>query len=373
MIRVFTGKPRQGKSYHACCWALEELRDGERNVVTNLPLDLSEMNAYFQRPKMKFADVYKRVQILSKAEAQQFWRYRGPGFESAGPGMNDLEAFWASEAESSGVLYIIDEAHLLFDARTFKSSEQALTVYNSQHAKLRDDCIFVTQFLGLIEKRVRGFAEYFHVFRNFKGVKTMQLLRMPVRIREQIYSVEPGGPGVKPDEEHWHKMDLAKANCYHTMTGIGLAGGKKLDKRETKGLVLPWWIVLVAIGGIGCGIVLLPKLLAGRLASGFMKVASPHVGPAVELPVPSSSIIPPKASEIDSSAGMIGYVIIGDSVEVRLSDGRILTKSDISILRKDRVVDRGGRVYLKIAPSRPVEMAVTRAPAGEKGSSRERK
>jgi hypothetical protein len=257
--------------------------------------------------------------------------------------MPDLEKFWASESEKPGVLYIIDEAHLLFDARHYKDTAEALTVYNSQHAKLLDDCIFVTQFLGLIEKRVKGFAEYFHVFRNFAGVKTMQFLAMPGRIRESIYSVEPGG-AAKADEEHWHKMDFKRAACYSTMTGVGLAGGTRVDQRKVKGFRLPWWAVFVGIITLGLGLWYGTQAISKKVVLGLGKV-DPGVSRASAVPVRGAG--GSNAVETAERVEMTGFSQFGSRVEVFLTDGRVLTENELKAVSKDRAIGRDGRVYAK--------------------------
>src|SRR5690606_31834193 len=58
-----------------------------------------------------------------------------------------------------GIDYVIDECHVFFDARAWAESGLSLTYYNSQHRKLDDNVTFVTQFLELIDKRVKSFSQ----------------------------------------------------------------------------------------------------------------------------------------------------------------------------------------------------------------------
>ena len=69
MIAVKTGKPGAGKSYAAFLEIVEELRYGTRDVVTNLPVLVDELEAYFQRHMhgvRDMVDVRGRVRLIEK-------------------------------------------------------------------------------------------------------------------------------------------------------------------------------------------------------------------------------------------------------------------------------------------------------------------
>jgi len=234
---------------------------------------------------------------------------------------------------------------------------EALTFYNSQHRKLGDDCIFVTQFLKLIEVRVRGFAELFHVFRNFAGANLWTVFQMPKRMRELVYAVEPGGAGVHPDFEVWRPLDLEKASCYDTTGGVGVSGGRKPEERLARGLALPWWVVFLGIAALGLGFWFVPQFFAKAVVNGVSGTASkyvPVVGgdkgtKAAPEPVKSSGMTPAANPGPVVPSGprvfMTGCVVRGSDVLVTLSDGRRLRGRDLKYVTADKAVTLDGTEF----------------------------
>jgi len=363
MIEIYTGKPGAGKSYGACVRALSELEFGERDIVTNVELHLSEINAYFQRKGRKFVDVFSRVRLITREQAAEFWRFRGRFSVLPRPGVEAVTVLSDLVGNQPGVLYLIDEAHVLFDARRWAKSAEALTFYNSQHRKLGDDCVFVTQFLKLIEIRVRGFAELFHVFRNFAGSTLWSVLAMPKRMRELVYSVEPGAPGLSPDYESWHALDREKAACYDTMAGVGVTGGRAAEVRKARGLALPWWSVLAGVGVLGVAFWFVPRYLASKVMAGVNGISDKYGTKVVGVPekgageaevkvvgsrAPKSvevRIDEKKRSSEATGVWMTGRIERGGEITVSLSDGRFLHKSDLIYLSPSKAVTRDGFTY----------------------------
>jgi hypothetical protein len=285
------------------------------------------------------------------------------------------------------VCYIIDEAHVLFDARSWQNTSAALTFYNSQHRKLGDDVLFVTQFLQLIEKRVRGFVERYHVMRNWIGASVMKVLRMPARIRELVYYVEPA-KGMESDREIWRKLDLEKANCYDTMAGVGIRGGRPPEIRKHKGFALPWWSVFGGIAALAFGVWWVSQHGTGLLMGRFMKapvLPVPAAVGAVSAFLPAGPLsgqsLPPVRSGLDPTAPAAsvklpvyvkGYVKNDKHIMVTLSDGRTLTDADgIRYVTTSEVVLVNGTHYpfRRLVPDVPmpleraVSVPVVRIPA----------
>jgi len=374
MIAIYTGKPGGGKTYGALLEILRELEQGDRDIVTNVALDLNVMNEYFQRRGRKFADVFLRVRIIDTREAREFWRFRGrftvlpdslllrqSAFSTAADGSAaSVSALAELVKDQPSVFYVIDEAHILFDARNWQKSSASLTFYNSQHRKLRDELVFVTQFLKLLEGRVRGFAEQFRVYRNFVGTKAFSLLSMPPRMRELVYSTEPG-PGVDADSEAWRRLDAEKALCYDTSGGVGMTGGRKPEVRKVRGFALPWWSVIVAIVVLGVVMTQIPGWIARRIGTAIVgapvksALIAPDKAPAVAVSSPVEVAkkpgeglgIPPKPKPL-----VTGVLQKGPLLRVTLDDGRTLRAGDVVAVYGDRVILRGGEVlfYARAVP-----------------------
>jgi len=351
MIGTFTGKPGAGKTYGAVCRILRALRETDQFVVTNIALNLDLLNQYFQVKGRKFVDVFARVRIITKEECREFWRFRGLYTLLPAPGGECITRLSVMAGTSAGVLYVIDEAHILFDSRQWQKSSEALTFYNSQHRKLGDDVVFVTQFLKLLEVRVRGFSEFFHVFRNFAGTSFLTVLKMPRRMRELVYSVEPG-PGVIPDTESWHALNMEIAALYDTMAGVGVAGGRVADARVgNKGL--PWWSVFLALGGGAVAMWFLvnwggQKVVSKITGTGSQSSPAQSAGSKFTPPGKGSEKAVPvdsKASEVPVGVYMVGYWLIGREIEVWLSDGRTLTRAELRAVTENQAVGISGEIY----------------------------
>jgi len=264
------------------------------------------------------------------------------------------------------VLYGIDEAHVLFDARSWKASSAALTFYNSQHAKLRDDVIFVTQFLKLLEVRVRGFAEQFHVYRNFFGVKAFSILRMPRRIRELQYSVEPGPGAGAPDQEKWRTLDLKKAACYDTMAGVAVVGGRKPDERKGKGFGVPWWVPLVALVAFGVFMSWSVRHGSSAVRKGLMMTTAKPTHSAAVAETPGSVVTAAEMVAVSPSPAATPFapvLLIKGTLrreqELRyvLSTGEVVLGSQVKRRDRQKVELLDGRVaYFHAPPAPPVNV-----------------
>lgn len=370
MISIFTGKPGAGKTYGALLEIIRELEMGSRDIVTNVSLDLNALNEYFQRPGRPFVDVFSRLRVIDKECAREFWRFRGrftvlpdarlllrSALSTAHDGSGASVSALSELVADDGVLYVIDEAHILFDARQWQKSAASLTFYNSQHRKLRDELIFVTQFMKLLESRVRGFAEQFRVYRNFVGAKAYNILSMPPRMREIIYSVEPA-PGVDPDYEIWRKLNPEIAACYDTSGGVGVSGGRKPEARKTRGFSLPWWTVLIAVVLFGIFLTQVPGFIAKRVGNAIVGGKTPvaYTPPAVQNPLAAKETptlgnvandsVPTKTVKVT------GVLMKGRTLRVNLDDGRTLVGAQVAALYTDRVVTVTGDTFYLVKPGR---------------------
>lgn len=383
MIRTYTGKPRAGKSYGAVKnEAYVEATEGIRTIVTNLSLDPGELSALVQErcPGADF-DPNVRLVLITKEEAKQFWLIRGPApedrlnattIEEQKAGIFPDFGVHQAQRNNPGVLYILDEAHVLFDARMWASNGLALTYYNSQHGKLNDDVVFITQFIGLLDKRCVGFSQSFHVFRNYRFEKFMTIFRAPGHFEETVYSVMPA-KGVEWDERHTYKIDSRLAACYDTSAGVGISGRKQPEKPRIKGLSFKWLVAGVAAASISLWWISdLPGWLFLK-SSGGQAVAKTFVGSHGQAAIapslnkeehqvnaginsPSEKIRSPKRvietvqdSPIEETKLWVrGYAVGRGQLNVLLSDGRVLSEGDGILARIERnyiELRDGRRIY----------------------------
>lgn len=368
-LRMYLGKPGGGKSYGALREIIEELVWGSRNVCTNLSLLPGEVNAYIQmRYPQADVDLDRRLRILTDKEARRFWLHRAPGVdipdvtkEAEKSGMFPDFASYAG----AGTFFVIDEAHVYFDARAWMDSGQSLTYYNSQHRKLNDELIFVTQFLELIDKRVRGFTQEYWYFRNNGMEKLFTLFRMPEYFSVRVYQFPvTGAAGGHPSEVHRYKLILPLAKCYDTSAGVGISGRKKPEEKKKRGL--PVWILGLVALAAAAGLVMVPEMFSRAFVSSVGGTSAPVPAPA---PVPARVPPPsPQSHSVDAVAPVgrpadapsspswstpaplwvSGYIVRNGRVNVVFSDGRVLSEVDpdlVEIHRNGVVVASGFAPY----------------------------
>lgn len=346
-LRMFVGKPGGGKSYGALLDIIEELVRGDRVVVTNLSILPGELNALLAVRHPEWAgDIHQRLVLLTAEETKRFWLVRGPGPDGrlADVSREDEKAGrfpdFASKA-GPGCLYVIDEAHVPFDARGWAESGQSLTYYNSQHRKLNDELIFVTQFIELVDKRIRGFAQDYRFFRNNGVERVFTFFRLPAYFTCKVYQRPPSGMTDAPSETHRYRLDVAIAACYDTSAGVGISGRRRPEVKKKGGLAVGW--LSLPVFGLLAALYYVPELLSKGLTrattldrsevpgSASVAAVSPVSAPVVVAPSSVSSAV---VSAPDLTVS--GVVRLGGRINVILSDGRVLTERDAELQRVER-------------------------------------
>jgi len=348
MIYMLTGKPRAGKSLLALRRIVQELSAGHRVVVTNLAIKLPELAAYLQKKyPHKNIDLLQRLRLLTDEQTKHFWLYRRPevpGDEGRVDGVTTEQEkkgqFPTWPAKYRAVLYVIDEAHIHFDARRWMEAGHSLTFYNSQHGKLDDETYFVTQFLDLVDKRLKGFAQLYIYVVNQGLRRFLSFFSPPSYMVAKAYS-QPVQNG-KDEHFEWSErwlLDKELADCYDTSQGVGMPGSGKPETKPKKGLSMVWIIpvafvvVYAAVKSLGLVTWGVGKTLKGASTSAS---TAAHVDSQAEgRQVPSvlvqkqkraSTDTVPIASQAESPPTVYVRSIArrGAKVIVTLSDGRQL-------------------------------------------------
>lgn len=137
-IRLFSGTPGSGKSYHAACEIFRWLRFKDRGLICNFPLNGKILK---KKQKCRFDYVENRnltVQYLM-----------------------DYAAIYHKFGVERQTLVIIDEAQILFNARSFASKDrQEWCTFFSQHRKYGFDFILIAQYDRMLDRQIRCLLEY---------------------------------------------------------------------------------------------------------------------------------------------------------------------------------------------------------------------
>lgn len=274
-----------------------------RVIVTSLSLDLARLNEYLQQKYGdKAPDVFRRVVLIDKEQAKNYWRCRGVkvsteyGWEPQFLGPYG-DSTWCAENLSHGVVYILDEVQRVFGAREWSKTGPEFLHYQAQHRHYGDDVIAVTPSSSLIEKQFRLLSGECVVLKNFYKVK-VGMLKAPRRIVYQVFENCPPMPGEEPTQKGSFTIDaVGLASCYNTAAGLGVVGGQADKGREARGI--PWYYVIP--GAIVAGLAIwftLSSALNGTVKWGLKKMTfgdkkSPAVAARAQHvvePIPLSAI-----------------------------------------------------------------------------------
>jgi len=335
MIRIFYGTPGAGKSYDSLRDLQDEILYGTRLVVTNLSIDLGRFNAFLAEahPGHDYGDLNQRIRLITEEETRQFYAFRtvaGPALQV--PERNQsLAGVHVDYSTAQAVAYYIDEAHIAFDAREWANTGPELTYYASQHRKLNDECIFITQHPDMLESRLRKLAQEFWSHNNNGIERFWTYFTKPSYFSVEVHRKPPSGPNSpEPMATHRFRLNKKLADCYDTSAGIGIKGRKMPEKKRKAGLSLLW---------LGVPIVLIAAFLMkapDMATAGFNAVIEParkdigEKSAALETPSPIGrspdevGIIPPV---VPSPVFVRSYAIKGKNILVTLTDGRTLTRA----------------------------------------------
>jgi hypothetical protein len=316
MIHGVIGKPRGGKSYWMTKHLINELVNGTRTVVTNLPLVPDQIAKYIaeHHPGAE-VDLLNRLRMISSDSnvAGEFWRFRGPVFDSAGlfggwlelPGCNketgavDVSAI-VPRREADGTVtaeekkrcawhrcaYYIDEIYNYYNCREWQKLGRRALWYCAQHAKFGDSVFLATHMVADIDKQMLGrFQDYIYL-RNHSKEKVGGVFKSWPWMSWKMYATQYKPGAVLMDSGKFTVDVTGIGKCYETDAGVGIGGGMGSDVGE-KAKGLPLW---TAFAGFLIAVPILSFLVPGCIQKGIAK----SVGAMATVPV----MAPAKVAEI---------------------------------------------------------------------------
>jgi hypothetical protein len=274
------------------------------------------------------------------------------------------------------VLYVIDEVHEFFNARRWADTGEDALHYLSQHRKLGDDVICITQSIGNVDKQFRSVAQDFTYVRNH-GKESLPLLgglirSLPLFARQTYLEPYTGAPGQRPMEIRTFKLNVeGLASCYQTAAGVGLLGrGADIGERK-KGLNPIWLAVIAALFVFGCFTV--PDLLARKVAGNnqienmfgnapvsgipsstpaMITNTSMNFKPVITSKTGQAAEDPQALAQSSGPVYLTGVSLWNGKVQIYLSDGRRYSNDDRDVnfvSREMAIID--GRKYGFAPPS----------------------
>jgi hypothetical protein len=371
-----------GKSLYGCRAICEELGRTDRDIVTNLPVFIQETpdeshmtlgewcHEYIERE----IDIKRRVRKLTDGEMWEFYRHYvgwdmpdglvevpakgGKGVETEeGPDLQMRMDRIRSGEMSMGTLFVLDEVHNFFSARSWQKVSRGVELYMSQLRKFNDDLLLITQHPEKVDKNFRRNATEWIYLKNLGRTRLWAGVSLKGRFRFETYSEQPRF-GDKPSTAGFMQLqDKDYHKVYDTMAGVGLTGKLAPEKSRWEGRGWWLWVVIGVVGLLGCwflprwGLAASGKIVSHSLG-GFREGATASVTKAQQSFVPSVvPMAPPAAvsvaaerSAADLGAGrgrgisqlsrlqgsspvwqsdviVSGYAVVSGQVDVYLSDG----------------------------------------------------
>lgn len=400
-VVMYLGLPGDGKSMSGVRRLESILATDKRCVVTNLPLEMGELSGYLQRKYGTDFDCASRVVILEQSQVRKFWLIRPDGWrlidiaEGAyaqnvhpdlskvyrwlpGPALDGASRLDLSTmdpvqvnllvksgavevGDCMGCVYIIDEAQNFWPARSYQTTPKGLLFYLSQHRHCGDDCVFITQKEGQVEKTIRNLVAEYYVFRDL-GKRRRLGFRLPSVFGYTCFNDPPSGQGSQYVSFGTFRMDKSGlAQCYRTADGVGVGGpvqkGDVGQQRAGKSWV---WAVVLVVALVG-GLIAAPGVSARLLSKALLGDAKPQGGPvAVAVPVRQlnsiqaatvsiqpiqgvathrrTAILPELVTSSRTNRWIVAYVETtgGSNLVVRLSDGSVFDDGEFDQVRRDR-------------------------------------
>lgn len=344
MIHFISGNPGGGKSYYALRQIIFELEHTKRGIVTNLAINLEAMAQWIHDNDKDIGDVHlsERIRFLNEGEAGKFYRYRvqkeplpmvkKEGLEYEVP---DYEA-----AKDEGVLYVIDEVHTYFGAREWFKTGTVVIWYQTQHRKLGDDVILISQHPEQVDKAMRRLAQDWTYLRNLGQEKTLGFVA-PGWLRRSTYlKMKTGNDGQRAQETGMLKLDVeGLCQLYDTNAGVGITARVDAKKESKVRGMRPWMAPVLIIGGLILAWVLMKggfevfktgfkSLISGKTeaisdATGFQKTNDVVQLPPLRDVDLGPAVLPPAPAFPD--VFLVRVVIIGTKSRWELSNGYIVT------------------------------------------------
>jgi hypothetical protein len=436
MVTLVSGLPGSGKTYFNVATMINELGLTDRFVVTTCQdLKLPRLNAYLQeRFAERVIDLDKRLLVLTKEEAPQFFRYRSGGLVLPPPPETkdgrkirqeefvlEMEHYFKPIQErpewSLPVSYFVMEAHDYFNADRWMERGMAVQYYVSKHRHLHDEIVFETQSPGMLDNKMRVLVEEHHdIVNNYR--RRLGPFRRRGNFERRVY-FRIAKPSSVPERTVEFPLDpKGVGSCYHTTGALGILDrGAEQTSHRPKGL--PWWTIWVGAAAVSLAIgavaFTVPKLLGkglgamvGSVGTSFNASLGTQVGPgAKQAPVSQDTEVPGVAfggssgpertgrdglPERSASGAMIsrrlpsparqlevvvtGYTVRGQAANVFLSDGQVWTESSpemrgARIERQTLVLADGTRIPIRSSGTFHGDSSVVSSRPGPVVASRE--
>jgi len=246
-IYLITGQPGNGKTLCAMHFLTEYLTvTPESFVVTNIHLYDGRLAAYMRARGV--VNLWDRLEKLTHEKTINF-------YETADEREFRLDSLGnvVPVRIRRPIVFVIDEAHLYWNARNFAKTTIALLSYISQHRHLGDTIVLITQHPEMLEKAFRRLVDEYWLMTNMAKRRVFGFRGPEGWFKKAVY-FKPPGLLDRPAETKRFKIDMELASCYDTAAGKQFGTTVADTKQKKQGI--PFWV--------GASVALLVLLLVLR-------------------------------------------------------------------------------------------------------------
>jgi|GEM_PF-4466968 len=177
MISLVIGVPGTGKTLNVVHnHLIDYLKHSERDIYTNLPLNIDNLIRYIGLGPAKAQKYKDRIHILENRYSNAYIYENGERVLLERPELVDkktgeiirpadvyheISEFW--RFGSQGAVFIIDELSKFMSSLDWKSRSDELKGYIAEHRHYNHDIIFLTQKPAQIDKQVRDLVDHIYV------------------------------------------------------------------------------------------------------------------------------------------------------------------------------------------------------------------
>lgn len=329
-ISIIFGPGGSGKSMFQVHVIIRELVESERNICTNLALNVPRLAAYVEE---RFPDrdlrVAERIRILTREEAAEFWKYRGPERWH-----QDNDGHWVDDGvgPDKGVAYIIDEAGSCgFSATEWaavsgKTTKGAQCIWYLEQQRKFGDNVYASANGRAPTTIAKGFRDRAHDFTRLQNgyQRKIGMFKARGRFTRYSYLTEPN-KNVEPYEISHFQLDVKGiGSCYRTQDGMGVHGTTADIGKKAKGV--PIMMIFPILIGAGALCFVVPWLLGKGLGHVLGKGKTPAVDAALVKRSSSPAVNKELPATRVSSPALLEHKL-EDVAGVAMQGGRVLVST----------------------------------------------
>ncbi len=147
MITLYSGTPGSGKSLKAAELIFNIMRYQQRLVIANFDIDRTLKAFRKTKSEYIYLDNIKITPDKLKAESDRWFKDH--------------------KFKEGGILLILDECQLIFNAREWQQAGRAQWLsFFTQHRKMGINIILIAQFDRMIDRQIRSLIEYEYIHRK---------------------------------------------------------------------------------------------------------------------------------------------------------------------------------------------------------------